>query len=94
MTKHKQCTEPRLYASPDTIYHLLDCGRDTILEWEKSGKIVQDVHFIRLGAQRRYHVGLMEDRLANFHDDAAHSRAVEAWRSSLLSNQVVKRGKA
>jgi len=49
----------RLYASPATIYHLLDCGRDTLQEWEKSDKIVQDIHFIRLGTQRRYSVELI-----------------------------------
>lgn len=77
----------RYLASPDTIYHLLDCSRDTLIDLEKQGKLMEGVHFVRLGTQRRYVVPLMLDRMINLHDDQAHERAVMNWLNSLPSNQ-------
>lgn len=83
----KRAETERFLASPETIYHLLDCSRDTLLEWEKQGKLTEGIHFIKLGSQRRYIVPLMLDRLVNLHDDSAHGRAINNWLNSLLSNQ-------
>ncbi|MBL1177600.1 hypothetical protein [Pantanalinema sp. GBBB05] len=77
----------RFYASPETMRHLLDMGREALIEWEKSGRIQQRVHFVLVNGHRRYCVPLMLDRLANWDDDAAHQAAVENWVKALPSNQ-------
>lgn len=77
----------RFYASPRTIQHLLDLGRETIASWITTGKIVEGIHFVLLERDRRFNVPLMLDRLANYHDDAAHQRAIENWLETLPSNQ-------
>lgn len=84
----KRSEAERILASPDTISHLLDCSRDTLIQWEQDGKLTEGIHFIKLGKQRRYIVPLMLDRLVNLHDDAAHGRAIANWLNSLLSNQA------
>lgn len=81
----------RFYARPETIRHVLDVSKDTLAEWEKSGKIVENIHFVRLGRDRRYCMTLMRDRLANFNDDAAHQDAIDNWLASLPSNQKPNR---
>lgn len=81
----------RLYASPETIRHLLNVSKYTLEEWEESGKILENIHFVRLKRDRRYCVALMYDRVANFNDDAAHQQAIDNWLASLPSNQKPKR---
>lgn len=81
----------RLYASPETIRHVLDVSRATLNEWEKAGKIVENVHFVRLGRDRRYCMALMQDRMANINDDNAHEMAIKNWQASLPSNQKPNR---
>lgn len=77
----------RIFASADTIQHLLDYGRDAIVEWESQGKITEGIHFIRIGAHRRYVIELMLDRLVNWNDDQAHQKAIQNWLLRLPSNQ-------
>lgn len=77
----------RILASADTIQHLLDYGRDAIVEWEKAGKITEGIHFVKVGSHRRYVIELMLDRLINWDDDQAHQRAIQNWLLRLPSNQ-------
>lgn len=67
---------------------VIECSDDTLKDWRLSGKLIEGVHWTKLGPQKNlYNQPLIEDFLANQHDPAAHQRAIDLYLASLQSNQ-------
>jgi phosphotransacetylase len=85
------CIDAPKFAPASYIQEKFGYSPDTLLQWEAKGRLQSGVHFIRVdGGHRRYNVALMEDRVVNWNDDAAHGRAVTAYLRSLPSNRKSK----
>lgn len=73
---------------------LLDMSMDTLERYRSNSEIgwIQGIHWYQLpGGEYRYNRDLLIDWLANCHDPDAHSRAVQNFQDSLLSNRRKKR---
>ena len=70
---------------------------ETLKKWRLSGKLIEGVHWIRVGnTQRvvRYNQSLLIDFLQNQQNPLAHERAIEAYLASLPSHKPRKRSRA
>lgn len=60
----------------------------TLRRYRVQGLLIEGVHWVRVNSRCiRYNLELIKDWLHNRHDPAAHQRAIEIYRASLLSNQ-------
>lgn len=70
---------------------ILDCHPDH-LKRLRGNKLVENIHFIKRSARSiRYIRPLIQDLAVNWNNDAGHQRAIENYRSTLLSNQKRRR---
>jgi hypothetical protein len=84
-------TQPPKFAPASYIQETFGYSPDTLIQWESKGRLQSGIHFVRVdNGHRRYNVGLFEDRLVNWNDDAAHDRAITAYLRSLPSNRKSK----
>ncbi|PSB05736.1 hypothetical protein C7B76_30910 [filamentous cyanobacterium CCP2] len=60
----------------------------TLKKYRLSGLLSEDIHWIRINSKLiLYNAPLILDWLQNFNDPQAHQRAIEAYLTTLLSNQ-------
>lgn len=83
------------YQQIPVIEHIFGVSSTVIDRWIEQGKIVENIHFVKVGTKTRlFNVELLRDRIANWHDDTAHQRGIHAYLSALPSNQPLVRKKA
>lgn len=86
----KSAIPERLAISAERAAALLDVSADTLDRLKSDPEVgwIQGVHWQKLPRGGiRYNLALLTDWYSNAHDPAAHLRAIEAWRASLLSNR-------
>jgi hypothetical protein len=69
---------------------------ETLKKWRLSGKLIQGIHWIKIGDSDRvvrYNSVLLIDFLQNQNDPVAHQRAIDQYLAGLPSNQPLKRGR-
>jgi hypothetical protein len=70
---------------------ILQCHPDTLKRW-RGEKPLENVHFVKRSARSiRYIRPLIQDLAVNWNNPDGHQRAIENYRSTLLSNQKRKR---
>ena len=68
---------------------------ETLKKWRLSGKLIEGIHWIRVGTSDRvvrYNSALLIDFLQNHQEPYVHQRAIEFYLASLPSNQTRKKG--
>jgi hypothetical protein len=68
---------------------------ETLKKWRLSGKLIQGIHWIKIGESDRvvrYNSALLIDFLQNQDDPIAHQRAIDVYIASLPSNQPIFKG--
>jgi hypothetical protein len=67
---------------------LLSVGERTLQRYRQQGILQQGIHWQKMpGGDVRYIQPMLEDWAVNLHDPEAHQRAIEMWRSQMLSNR-------
>jgi hypothetical protein len=69
---------------------------ETLKKWRLSGKLIQGIHWIKIGDSDRvvrYNSALLIDFLQNQDDPEAHQRAIDLYIADLPCNQSLKRGR-
>lgn len=73
----------------------LNMSDTTLKRYRLQGLLIEGIHWIRLNSRCiRYNLDLVQDWVQNRDDPAAHQRAIEIYRSGLLSNQKKTAGRA
>jgi CHAD domain-containing protein len=66
----------------------LQLSGTTLKRYRTEGLWIEGIHWVRLNSRCiRYNLELLQDWLHNRHDPRAHQRAIDAYRSHLLSNR-------
>lgn len=76
------------FVSKRHIAQYLALSGDTLKKYRQQGDWLEGIHWVRINSNCiRYNIELIQDWLCNRHDPLSHQRAIERYRSSLLSNQ-------
>lgn len=81
------------FVSQGEITGLSGLSLSTLKRYRRENRLIEGVHWVRVGRQVRFNLELFQDWLANQSDKQAHLRAIEAYQASLLSNQPSKAGR-
>jgi hypothetical protein len=98
--KQTHCTQDRAKKHPkpwtgiSVVSATFDRSRYTFQDWRNKGKLLEGVHWVRVGRTSiLYNLPLLEDYIANLGDPAAHQRAIDNYLASLPSNAPAKSGR-
>ena len=82
------------FVSQQEIIELTGLSLTTLKRWRRKNQLVEGVHWVHVGKQVRFNLELFQDWLINGKlDPQAHSRAIQAFQESLLSNQPKRVGR-
>lgn len=75
---------------------VLGCHWSTLGRYRRDGKLIEGIHFIKVGGKFRYIKELLDDlaKVGLNVNSRDHQRAIELYRRSMLGNQLKGRGVA
>lgn len=83
------------FVCKQAISNLTGLSSETLKKYRRTQRWIEGIHWVKLNEKLiRYNWPLIKDWMQNINDPVAHQRAIEAYQSTLLSNQPRKRKRA
>lgn len=80
------------FCDRDEAAKILGCHVDSLKRYRESGKLQENIHYIRISSRKiRYIKPLLIDLINNWNNPQGHQRAIENYNAQKLSNQRKKR---
>lgn len=80
------------FVGKQEIADLTGLSCETLKQYRLRGRLIEDIHWIKLNSRVvRYNLFLIKDWVQNHNNPQVHQRAIEAYLSSLPSNEKKRR---
>lgn len=80
------------FVGKQEIADLTGLSCETLKQYRLTGRLIEDIHWIKLNSRVvRYNLFLIKDWIQNHNNPQIHQRAIEAYLSSLPSNEKKRR---